>query len=119
MKRWIIFLLILIILPIAPARADTIKWVDFAVPYESLRYAMYADIETAENEKHIDWIDALALAGCRTGGKCGLSYVNKAVKELQGNQSAEELLGGLYKYYNYYHEAYTAVLGGILGSFSV
>ena len=29
------------------------------------------------------------------------------------------MLGNLYKYYSYYHEAYTAVLGGLLGNYSV
>ena len=45
--------------------------------------------------------------------------MKKAVKELQGDKSPEELLGNLYKYYSYYHEAYTAVLGGLLGNYSV
>jgi len=102
-----------------PVHGDTIKWVDFDVPYESLKYAMDADIETYEKEKHISWIDALALAACRTGGKCGLTSVKQAVKDLKGDKSPEELLGGSYKYYDYYHRAYSAVLGGILGSFAI
>ena len=119
MKRWILFVLILSLLPILPADAEPIKWVDFAVPYESLRYAMEMDIQTAGQEKHIRWTDILALAACRTGGKCGLSSVKKAGKDLQGDQSPEVLLGDLYKYYAYYYEAYEAVLGGILGSYAI
>lgn len=102
-----------------PVRSDTIKWVDFDVPYESLKYAMDADIGSYEKEKHIGWIDALALAACRTGGKCGLESVKQAVKDLKGDKSPEELLGGSYKYYDYYHRAYSAVLGGMLGSFAI
>ena len=79
MKRWILFVLILSMLPVLPADAEPIKWVDFAVPFESLQYAMKLDIETAGKEKHISWIDTLALAACRTGGKCGLPSVRKAV----------------------------------------
>ena len=108
-----------LLLPTHPAKAAPIKWVDFAVPYESLQYAMHMDIETKEQEKHIDWIDSLSLAACRTGGKCGLASVKKAVADLKGDKSPEELLGETYKYYNYYHEAYTAVLGGLLGSFAI
>ena len=119
MKRWILFLIIVSLLPVIPAKADSIKWVDFSVPYESLQYAMQIDIETAEQEKHISWIDTLSVAACRTGGKCGLSSVKKAVKDLKGDCSPEELLGNLYKYYSYYHTAYTAVLGGLLGNYSV
>ena len=119
MKRWICFLLIFALLPVIPAKAAPIKWVNFDVPYESLKYAMDTDIATSEQEKHISWIDILALSACRTGGKCGLASVKKAVNELKGDKSPEELLGNLYKYYSYYHEAYTAVLGGLLGNYSV
>ena len=63
------------------------------MPYESLEYALSQDILTAQQEKHISWIDSLALAGCRTGGKCGLSSVKKAVSDLKGDKSPEELLG--------------------------
>ena len=100
-------------------RAEPIKWVDFGIPYESLKYAMDQDIETFEDEKHISWIDVLALSACRTGGTCDLKSVKKAVADLKQDKSAEELLGNLFQYYGYYHEAYTAVLGGLLGSFSI
>jgi len=115
------FLIVMICIPclVFPVRAEPIRWVSFDVPYESLKYAMEQDIATYEEEKHISWIDALALAACRTGGKCGLSSVKKAVAELKGDKPPEELLGALYKYYGYYHEAYTAVLGGLLGSFAI
>lgn len=112
-------MLLLVLFLTVPVRAETIRWVDFNVPYESLKYAMDADIATFDQEKHISWIDALALAACRTGGKCGLVSVKKAVKELQGENSPEELLGNLYKYYSYYHEAYQGALGGLLGSYAI
>lgn len=119
MKRRILILVILAVLLMMPVRAEPIRWVDFAVPYESLQYAMQMDIKTAEQEKHIGWIDTLALAACRTGGKCGLSAVKKAAQDLQGDRSPEELLGDLYRYYGYYQEAYSAVLGGLLGNFAI
>ena len=119
MKRWISFILVLVLLPVLPVRAETIKWVDFQVPYESLKYAMEQDIDSYEKEKHISWIDILALAACRTGGKCGLDSVKRAVAELKREKSPEELLGETYRYYSYYHEAYAAVLGGLLGSYEI
>lgn len=118
MKRFLIVLLVLPLLAV-PVRADTIHWVDFNVPYESLKYALEQDIATFEQEKHISWIDILALAACRTGGKCGLASVKRAAEELKGDQSPEELLGELYKYYDYYHRAYTAALGGLVGSYAI
>ena len=119
MKRRILFLLAIAMLLAVPAQAKPIQWVDFSVPYASLKYAMEADIETFDQEKHISWIDILALAACRTGGKCGLSSVKKAAEELKKDRSPEELLGDLYKYYAYYHEAYQAALGGLLGAYAI
>ena len=117
MKRIFFFALLPVL--VLTARADTIKWVDFDVPYESLRYAMEQDIATFEEEKHLSWIDILAVAACRTGGKCGLSSVKKAAADLKQDVSPEELLGDLNKYYAYYHEAYSAVLGGLVGSYAI
>ena len=104
---------------VAPAAAQTIRWVDFGVPYESLKYAMDVDIRTFDEEKHLSWIDILALAACRTGGKCGLSSVKKAAADLRGDREAPALAGEGVKYFHYYHEAFTAALGGLLGSFSI
>ena len=118
MKRFLCLCLVVSLL-VFPVRAEPIKWVDFQVPYESLKYAMNVDIRTFDQEKHIRWVDLLALAACRTGGKCDLKAVKKAEKELLSGRSPEQLLGELYKYYDYYHEAYDAVLGGMLGSYSI
>ena len=118
MKRFLCCLLILPFLAL-PVRAETIKWVDFQVPYESLKYALEQDITTFDQEKHLSWIDILALSACRTGGKCGLASVKKAAADLQQDQSPEELLGELFKYYDYYHRSYSAVLGGLVGSYAI
>ena len=118
MKRFGLFLCLLSLM-IFPVSADPIKWVDFNVPYESMKYAMEEDMKTFEQEKHLSWIDILSVAACRTGGKCGLQSVRKAAADLKGDHSPQELLGDLSKYYDYYHEAYTAVLGGFLGSYAI
>ena len=118
MKRIFLCLFMALLLAV-PVQGSTIKWVDFQVPYESLKYALEQDIATFDQEKHISWIDSLAVAGCRTGGRCGLSSVKKAVDDLKGDKSPEELLGNLYQYYGYYHEAYSAVLGGLVGSYAI
>lgn len=119
MKRRIFCLVLAMAVMAMPVFAAPIRWVDFSVPYESLKYAMDRDIATFEEEKHISWIDILSLAACRTGGKCSLASVKKAASELAGDASPEELLGDLNKYYGYYHEAYTAALGGLLGSYAI
>ena len=112
------FLCLLITL-VLPVNAETIRWVDFKVPYESLKYAMEADIRTSEQEQHISWIDILAVAGCRTGGRCGLASVKNAFNDLRLGKEPQQILGELYKYYSYYHGAYEAVLGGLLGNYTI
>ena len=119
MKRRILLCFLCILGLIVPVRAEPIKWVDFHAPYESLHYALGQDIETFEQEKHIGWIEILALAACRTGGKCPLSAVKKAAAELKEEKSPQELLGTNSKYYDYYFEAYTAALGGLVGSYAI
>lgn len=119
MKRRIFLSILLCLVLAIPVRADTIKWVDFQVPYESLKYALDRDIATFEQEKHLSWIDILALAACRTGGKCGVASVKKAAEELSSDKSPEELLGALYKYYDYYHQAFDGALGGLVGSYAI
>ena len=118
MRRLFLCIMICVGLVI-PADAVPIRWVDFNVPYESLKYAMDQDIATSGQEKHISWIDTLALAACRTGGKCSVAAVKKAVKDLQGDVPAKELAGESDKYFDYYHQAYSAALGGLLGNFAV
>ncbi len=117
--RRIFLCLIMMGLLAVPVRAEPIKWLDFDIPYESLRYAMEQDIATFEQEKHLSWIDILAVAACRTGGKCGLASVKKAISDLKSGKPPQELLGSTYKYFSYYHEAYTAALGGLLGSYEI
>ena len=112
MKRF--FCILLVLLLAVPVRAEPIQWVDFHVPYASLKYALDQDIATFEQEKHISWIDSLALAACRTGGKCDPSSVKQAVRDLQGDRDYTAL-----KNYGYYHEAFSAALGGLVGSFAI
>ena len=115
MRRFFILLVICTFI-IVPVSADTIQWVDFGIPYESLKYAMDMDILTSEQEKHVSWIDMLALSACRTGGKCSLLSVKKAAKDLKSDKLPVERNT---KLYNYYHKAYSAVLGGLLGNYAV
>ena len=118
MKRWLCVILACMAIA-CPVQAEAISWVDFRIPYESLKYAMEKDIVSAEKDKHISWIDILSLAACRTGGACDLSAVKKAAKDLESDCSPKELCGNLHKYFDHYREAYTAVLGGLLGNFEV
>lgn len=118
MKRC--FLLGLLLLAVlVPVYAEPIRWVDLQVGAEALEYAINRDIDSAGREKHLDFIDILALSGCRTGGKCTLSSVKKAAADLEEDRSAEELAGDLRKYFDYYRTAYQAAYGGLVGAFAI
>ena len=119
MKRRIFLSILLCLTLVIPVRADVIRWVDFQVPYESLKFALDRDVATFEQEKHISWIDIISVAACRTGGKCGLTSVKKAAVELSSDKSPEELLGALYKYYDYYRRSFDAALGGLVGAYAI
>lgn len=117
MKRRLLVCVTLFFCVILPVQGTHIRWVDFQVPYESLKFAMETDIETAEQEIHVSWIDILALAACRTGGKCGLASVKKAAGDLKDGACARDLAKG--DYFDYYHSAYEAALGGLLGNYAI
>ena len=119
MKRRVFLSILLCLTLVIPVRADVSRWVDFQVPYESLKFALDRDVATFEQEKHLDWIDILSVAACRTGGKCGLTSVKKAADELSYDKSPEELLGALYKYYDYYRRSFDAALGGLVGAYAI
>ncbi len=118
MRRFMVFVVLwsLICVPIS---AEPIKWVNFDVPFDSLQYAMEQDILTMEQDCHISWITALSVAACRTGGKCPLTSVKNSYLELKSGKAPEEILGKLYRYFDYYHRCYTAVLGGLLGTYTI
>ena len=115
-----LFLLIVLLSFLAvPAAAEPIRWVDLQVSTEALKLAIKEDIATFDQEKHTPFPRILALAACRTGGKCTASAVKKAAQDLRGDREIEDLLGSLSKYYSYYLQAYTCAYGGLVGSFSI
>lgn len=119
MKRRIFVFMLLMITLIVPAAAAPIKWVDFGVPYESLKYALEQDVATYEQEQHLSWINILALAGMNTGGKCGLESVKKAAINWKNGFDPQKLPEKMRKSYGYYHEAFSAALGGLVGSYAI
>lgn len=104
---------------------SVIKWVDFNVTYEALCLAYEWDVKTYEEEVHLNWIEMLAYLGTKYGGdfdshsKSLNKDMNTLVKKLREDGcTMEELTEGM-KYYDYYLEAYGAVLGGMVGEYEV
>lgn len=121
MKRRLFLCLLALCLMVTPVRADDfIRWVDFNVGYPALQRALEWDMKTFEEEKHLSWIDILALASTRCGGnRVTAKGVDAAARELSGDQSPKELLGKQLKYFEYYQQAYQAALGGLVGSYAI
>lgn len=98
-----------------------IKWVDFGVSYEALDKALKADIKSIDNEVKLDWIELLAYLSSRYGGNFSrykAKDMDDLIDKLNNGESIEKLTEKL-KYYNYFHEAYTAVLGGFVGGYEI
>lgn len=102
---------------------DFIKWVDFKVSSSALGKAYEYDRDTFGEEVHLNWIELLAYTAVRTGGDFSNgnqvnTYLDEAAEELTQGKSIKELTEGM-KYYDYYLEAYTAVLGGMVGEYEI
>ncbi len=101
--------------------SSTIRWVDFKVPYEVMKKAMDTDIDSYSTSKHIDWIDTLAYLGALYGGDFSRytpDDMDKFTDSVKNGISVDSLTKGM-KYYDYYHKAYSAVLGGFLGEYQL
>lgn len=100
---------------------DTIKWVDFDIPYKVLEKTMYLDIESYDTEIHLKWTELLAYLSAKYGGNYRY-YKSKDLDDLVARLNQGESIDTItkdMKRYDYYREAYTAVLGGFLGEFMV
>lgn len=102
-----------------------IKWVDFDVTYNALCKAYEWDVNTWGEEVHIDWVEMLAYLGACYGGdfsshdKKVTKDMAKLAEKLTGERIAMEELTKDMKYYEYYEEAYRAVLGGMVGEYEI
>ena len=94
-----------------------IKWVDFNVTSEALDQAFRYDVDTCQAEIHLNWVDLLAYLGTRYGGdfsRYKKSDMEKVAEQLiNGDSTMEELTKDM-KYYDYYKQAYGAVLDGMV-----
>ena len=99
---------------------DFIKWVDFNVTCEALEQAFRYDVDTCQAEVHLNWVDLLAYLGTRYGGdfsRYKKSDMKKVAEQLiNGEMTMKELTSDM-KYYDYYRQAYGAVLDGMVGTF--
>ncbi len=100
---------------------DFIKWVDFRVSYEAMDKALKADVKSIDDEVKLNWIELLSYLGARYGGnftRYKSSDMDTLINKLKCGESIESLTKDL-KYYDYYFQAYSAVLGGFVGPYEI
>lgn len=100
---------------------DFIKWVDFRMSYNAMDKALKADINSIDEEVKLDWVEILAYLGTRYGGdfaRYNSKDMDNLIAKLKTGISIEELTKNL-KNYDYYYEAYSAVLGNFVGPYEV
>ena len=99
-----------------------IKWVDFGVTKDAMQKAFRYDVDTCQQEIHLNWIQLLAYLGARYGGDFQTRYkasdMDQIAQRIIAGEKMEDITADM-KYYNYYLEAYTAVLGGMVGTYRI
>ena len=104
-------------------KKDFIKWVDFSVSSEALKATSKLDIDSHNNNSDVtfNWIELLAYLSCKNGGnlkKFKQSDLDSLVSKLKDGQTMEDLTQNL-NFYDYYYEAYSAVLNEFIGYYSI
>ena len=105
------------------ADKDYIKWVDFNVTSEAMKLTSKLDIESHNTDADVkyNWIELLAYLAAQNGGdfknfkKTDLDYL---VSRLNNGETMDDLTCDM-KFYDYYYEAYNAVLSGFIGNYSI
>ena len=106
-----------------------IKWIEFNVPFSVLEKALKYDIESYGKETPLNWIEILAYVTAKNWGQLtDIKKINKdidvLVKSLRENKHEnktevfDEFKANL-KQYDYFFEAYNAVLSGYVGEYEV
>ena len=98
-----------------------IKWVDFNIPYSLMDKALTADIKSQNSTAKLNWIEILSYLSAKCGGNFK-SYKSKdfdtLVARLNQGETIQEITKNQ-KNYNYYIEAYTAVLKEFVGTYKI
>ena len=104
-------------------KKDFIKWVDFKITYDVLDKTSKLDINSHVKNEEIkyNWIELLSYLACKNGGNFKnfkQNDLDKLIEQLKSGKSMQDMTQNM-KYYNYYFNAYSAVLGGFIGNYSI
>ncbi len=98
-------------------KTDYIKWFEFNITSDALKYCAKLDIDSLNSEKKLNWIDILVCLACKNGNNFKNfkpSQADEIAKKLRDGASAYEA-SGKSELFNYYYDGYYAVLKGFIG----
>lgn len=102
------------------AEKSQVKWVDFHVTSEAMNQAFRYDVDTLQKEVHLNWVDLLALLGAKYGGDFSAykaEDMSQLAEAVLSGETTMDMLRKEWKNFDYYREAYGAVLDGMVGVF--
>ena len=104
-------------------KKNYIKWVDFNVTAEAMNLTAKLDIDSHTKNDGIiyNWVELLAYLACKNGGdfkNFKQKDLTNLVEKLNDGQTISDLTQNM-KFYDYYYESYSAVLGGFIGNYSI
>ena len=102
---------------------DYIKWIDFKITSDVLSKTANLDIDSHNSNSEIkyNWIELLSYLACKNGGNFknfNQNDLNKLIEQLKSGKSMNDITKNM-KYYSYYYESYSAILGGFVGNYSI
>jgi murein DD-endopeptidase MepM/ murein hydrolase activator NlpD len=98
-----------------------IKWVDFDVCYPAMEKALSLDIKSRNKPVKLNWVEILAYLGTKYGGdfkKYKAKDMDALAAKLNKGETMSQIMADS-KYYKYYYEAYSAVLGNFVGEYDI
>lgn len=98
-----------------------IKWVQFDATQSAMEKALSLDIKSHDKAVKLNWVELLAYLATKYGGnfkKYKSKDMDELVAKLNKGETMEQLTTKM-KYYNYYFEAYHAILGNFVGEYDI
>lgn len=100
-----------------------IKWIDFNVTAEAMNFTAKLDIDSHNKNAGIiyNWIELLSYLACKNGGEFKnfkQKDLNYLIEKLNEGQTISDLTQNM-KFYDYYYESYSAILGEFIGNYSI
>ena len=96
-----------------------IKWVDFKVTEQAMSDALKFELANRDTENKVTMIDLLAILGAKYGGDFSQykhSDMSLIIEQINNGKTISEI-GAKYNHYQYFAEAYSAVLGEFVGEY--